>query len=650
MSTCSKILIVDDEPRMCESLRVLLSSQEYEVHTAHSGRDALGQLGDAHFDLAVLDVFMPDMNGHDLMEHILRENGDTLVIMITGNATVDSAVTALKRGAYDFIKKPFEFDEFLTTIQNALEQKRLEHAAHEIHGKLARSEERYQYLVRNSPDIIYTLDPEGRFTFVSDAAQTLLGVHASELIGRHYNEMIAEEDLERCRWHVQERRTGERATKGVELQLKAGTNGGTRLLVGELKSTGMYEQANGPESRQYVGTHGVIRDISRRKQLEVRLEQAGRAEALGTLASGIAHNFNNLLQAIQANASLCLLDMDPESKHYERILDIVQFVDSGAQLTRQLLGFALGQKANVQKRDLNELVHNTATLFAKTRKEIVLHQNLHADLWAAEVDDQQIEQVLMNILVNAWHAMPNGGDLYVETRNVNLEPDIVAQYGLEAGPFVQIRIRDTGVGMDEEVKQRVFEPFFTTREVGEGTGLGMASAYGIIQRHRGLIYVDSEKGQGTTCSICLPAISKGNVEPPSHSSPANIAPGGETVLLVDDDEPVLLTAQELLQALGYTVLAAKSGPEALDLYQERWKEIDLVILDLVMPGMDGGAVFDALKEINPNVTCLLSTGHGLEGPAGEVMKRGCAGYLQKPFDLQTISQEIRKALESKKDA
>ena len=637
MNPSPKILIVDDEPRMCESLKVLLSGQAYEVQTAQSGREALGRLSENRFDVAVLDVYMPDMTGHELMERILHEDRSTLVIMITGNASVDSAVTALKRGAYDFIKKPFEFDELLKTVQNALEQRRLQHQTREMIGKLARSEEQHKYLVQNSPDIIYTLDPEGRFTFVSDAAETLLGVEAPGLIGRRYDEVVAEEDLERCRWHVCERRTGERATKGVELRIQAPVNGGKKpegeaALIGELKSTGLYEQTNGPESRHHVGTHGVIRDISRRKQLEARLEQAARAEALGTLAGGIAHNFNNILQAIQGNASLCLLDTAPSSKQYERCRNIVRYVDNGADLTRQLMGFAKGGKPETRLTDLNDLVHRSSALFAKTCKEVQIHEDLHDGLWAAKVDGKQIEQVLMNVLVNAWHAMPGGGDLYVETANVNLGPETLEPYGLQPGPFVRIRIRDTGVGMDEETRQRVFQPFFTTREVGQGTGLGMASAYGIVQQHGGLIYVESRKGQGTTCSICLRAL-------PEKTAATH------TILLVDDEDIILETSGELLKKLGYKVISAQSGPEALDLFQSQWKEIDLVILDLVMPGMDGGQVFDALKAIHPEAKCLLSTGHSLEGRAGDVMKQGCAGHIQKPFDLETLSSKVRNALE-----
>jgi two-component system cell cycle sensor histidine kinase/response regulator CckA len=418
-----RILVVDDEPRMCESLKMLLGAQGHEVRTTHSGREAQRLLGGEIFDVVLLDMVMPDMDGQRLMDYINGRDAETCVIVITGHASVDSAIGALKRGAYDYVRKPFEFDELTTTVRNALDRRRLRRENRLISGKLQLSEERYRYLVENSPDIIYTLDREGRFTFISRAVERLLGYRSEALIGRHYGEIIYEEDLDKARWFFNERRTGERAAGGVELRLKgANGHGGERSyevrhLTIELKSTGVYDEAGG---KRYLGTHGVARDISDRRRLEAQFQHAQKMEAVGTLAGGIAHDFNNLLMGIQGYTSLMLLKIDPHHPHYEKLRNIEKYVQSGAELTKQLLGFARGGKYDVKATDVNDLVHTTAHMFGRTKKEIRIHETYQDGLWPAKADPGQVEQVLLNLFVNAWQAMPGGGDLYLETANVTL--------------------------------------------------------------------------------------------------------------------------------------------------------------------------------------------------------------------------------------
>jgi PAS domain S-box-containing protein len=649
MHQSPRILIADDEPRFCESLRLLLSSHGYQISTTTSGFEAQTLLSSHEFDLALLDLVIPDINGHQLMEYINYHCPETMVIVITGNGSVESAVSALRQGAYDYLRKPFEYEELLTTVQNALNQKRLKCEKDIINGKLELSEDRYRSLVQNSPDIIYTLDTDGNFTFINDAVERILGFQTDELLGNHYTAVVHEEDLEKAKWTFNERRTGPRATSGVELRLKCSKNGehiepdGNNHVTVELKCTGMYDQLTSQKTKVFLGTHGVARDISVRKRLVAQLQQAQKMEALGTLAGGIAHDFNNLLMVIQGHISLMLLKSDSTHPHYERLKSIQECIQSAATLTSQLLGFARGGKYDVKPMDVNAVVRKTARMFGRTKKEIVILERFGKNIWPVEADLGQIEQVLLNMYLNALQAMPAGGELELRTRNVVFEEFSPRPFGLEPGDYVRISVSDNGLGMDEKTQLRIFEPFFTTKEMGRGTGLGLASAYGIIKNHKGVIEVESRQGAGTTFHIYLPA-SKRALEKGEDFS-EGLVKGSETILLIDDEARFLDVGKGLLEALGYTVMTAGSGKEAIEVYQASGDKIDIVLLDMVMPGFGGGETYDALKKIDPNVKVLLATGYSAAGQATEILKRGCNGFIQKPFSISALSEKLREILE-----
>ncbi|HIE55981.1 MAG TPA: response regulator, partial [Chromatiaceae bacterium] len=260
-------------------------------------------------------------------------------------------------------------------------------------------------------------------------------------------------------------------------------------------------------------------------------------------------------------------------------------------------------------------------------------------------DENQLSQALLNILINAWQAMPDGGNIYIETRNTTLDTTHIRTLDIKPGRYVRISISDTGIGMDEAVQQKIFEPFFTTKEMGRGTGLGLASSYGVIKNHGGAIDFGSQPGKGTSFYIYLPA-SAATAAPGWEPSVAldNIATGTETILLVDDEQVILDVNAPLLEKLGYVVLTARSGRDAIDIYRRRSDEIDLVVLDMIMPDLGGRDVFDRLKSICPDVKVLLSSGYSLTGQAESILARGCAGFIQKPFDVEKLSREVRQAL------
>ncbi|HQB31033.1 MAG TPA: CHASE4 domain-containing protein [Syntrophales bacterium] len=391
---------------------------------------------------------------------------------------------------------------------------------------------------------------------------------------------------------------------------------------------------------------GELELVEERKQkMEESLRQSQKMEAIGCLAGGIAHDFNNLLMGIQGHATLARMNLDPSESAREDMEAIESLVSSGAGLTRQLLGYSRGGRYEVKPLKLNDLAHQTAVLFGRTRKEIVIHEQHEAGSWTIKADRGQMEQVLMNLFVNAWQAMPGGGPLYLGTRNVFLDREHAATYLVRPGRYVKLSMTDAGVGMDEKTRQRVFEPFFTTREMGRGTGLGLATVYGIVKGHNGAITVYSEKGRGTTFNIYLPASDKLSEE--EVKPPADVDGEGETILVVDDEPAVLHVTETILERLGYRVRSAQSGPEALRIYEASEYGIDLVVLDMIMPGMGGGETFERLKEMNPKVKVLLASGYSLNGEAEQIFKKGCRGFLQKPFTKGELSRKIRQILEDK---
>ena len=452
-------------------------------------------------------------------------------------------------------------------------------------------------------------------------------------------------DLEKAADATEKLKSQGAATFEMALRTKDG-----RYIPTEYSASLLRDRTGAPK---YIVASG--RDISRRKvaeeekqKLRIQFHQAQKMESLGTLAGGIAHDFNNLLMGIQGNASLVLLDVEKGSGHREMLNNIEKYVQRGVDLTRQLLGLARGGKYEVRPTDMNKLIQSSAAMFGRTKKEIRIHGTYKEKLWTVDVDQGQMDQVLLNIFVNAWHAMPAGGDLRIETGNITLGEDDARTHGLDPGKYVRISIADTGTGMVPSVRQRAFDPFFTTKGMGHGTGLGLAASYGIIKNHDGTIEVESEIGKGSTFQIYLPASAKAS--DPDKSTESKPVRGNDTILIVDDEEMVLDVATQMLTALGYRPLTAMSGREAVDVFFRNRENIHMVILDMIMPDMSGGDVFDRLKSIAPDIKVLLSSGYSIDGQASEIIARGCSGFIQKPFKLNLLSAKIREILDGTHDS
>lgn len=480
----------------------------------------------------------------------------------------------------------------------------------------------------------------GEILYINNYSAELLGYSVDELTGRTYDLLLDAEELYTLAAIINElKQYGSFAAREVWHRHKDGHK------IPMLISGTIIKNARGKP--HFVAGTGI--DISmlkeserEQKQLEIKLQQARKMEAIGTLAGGIAHDFNNLLMGIQGNTSLLLLESGKDSPSYEKLKNIEYSVKSGSNLTKQLLGFARSGKYEVKVTDLNELAGRTSSLYGQTQKGITIHEKYN-HVWTVEVDQVQIEQVLLNIYVNAWKAMPDGGDLYIETDNIMLNQDFIRPYKVKHGRYVKLSITDTGIGMDAATRERIFEPFFTTDEIGKGAGLGLASAYGIIKNHSGIIDVYSEKGIGTTITIYLPASDKKIIK---EAAPVQgIVKGSETILLVDDEEIILDVAAKIMSKLGYKIFKARTGKEAIDIFKEKSNEIDLVILDMIMPDLNGGETFDRLKAMDPDVKVILSSGYCVEGQATAILERGCNGFIQKPFNVKEFSSKIREVLD-----
>ena len=506
---------------------------------------------------------------------------------------------------------------------------------------LRKSEEKYRTILESIEEGYFETDLDGHLTFFSSPFAKILGYERSQLIGvntRQYTTPETVEKMDRITEQLLQTGTPENVTSYDIIRPD-----GEKVLL-ELSYSILVEPAEGP-----IGFKGVLRDVSTRRKaeeekhrLESQLQQAQKMESIGTLAGGIAHDFNNILMGIQGNASLMLLKIDSEHPNFEKIKNIETYVQNGTTLTKQLLGFARRGKYLVKATDLNEIIEKSSALFARTRKEIQVHTNLDKSIWTVEVDRGQIEQVLLNLYVNAWQAMLDGGDLYLNTENVTLDRSYVKPYRVEPGRYVKISVTDTGMGIDKETQKRIFEPFFTTKEMGRGTGLGLASVYGIIKSHGGYINVYSELDRGTTFTIYLSASGKEAVE--DAALIADIVKGSGTILLVDDEKMILAVGRELLEELGYTVLPAMSGQEAIDIFQEQQDKISMIIMDMVMPGLSGSETFNRLKEIDPDVKILLSSGYSVDGQASDILKRGCDGFIQKPFNMNQLAVKIKNIM------
>ncbi len=495
------------------------------------------------------------------------------------------------------------------------------------------TESKFRFIFDFSPQAIALTEIEtGRLVNVNDKFCELTKYNREEVVGLTTTEVGFYDNEDRIRFIKALHRSGE--VNGLEMNFKA-KDGST---LNALMFSKVIRIADAP----FILT--IFLDITEQKQLKKQLQQAQKMESIGTLAGGIAHDFNNLLMGIQGRTSMMFLDIDFNHPHFEYLKEIEYYIKNATHLTKQLMDIAKSGKYEVKPTDINEIITNSSEMFRQTKKELIIQKKCQSDIWTVEVDQPQIEQVLLNLYVNAWQAMSGTGKLLLQTQNVTWHADDVKPYGVEPGRYVKIAVTDNGAGIDEAIQHKIFDPFFTTKEVNRGTGLGLASASSIIKSHGGVLNVHSKPGKGSTFNIFLPASDKKLAKKENFNK--KVLTGAETILLVDDEDMILYVGRDLIEKLGYKVLIAKSGKEAIKIYKKCRKQIDIVIMDMIMPEVGGEDLYNKLKKINPDIKVLLSSGYDSNGLARRILSRGCNGFIQKPYKIKDLSLEIRKILDN----
>lgn len=492
--------------------------------------------------------------------------------------------------------------------------------------------------VDQAAESVIISDKRGTIQYVNPAFERLSGFTKDDIVGRNFRVLKSDthnEEFYREMWGT----------------INSGTvwagQIGNRMKDGSLRQ---FETTISPirdNSGAIVSFVSVNRDVTQEAALEAQLLQAQKMEAVGTLAGGIAHDFNNLLQVIRGYTEVLLHGVNEDPSNYEALQKIYRSAKRGAELTRQLLTFSRKVQSERRPLDLNQEVEQVKNLLERTIPKMI-EIELHLDKAPAIIsaDPVQVEQALMNLAVNAMDAMSEGGKIIIETERAILDEEFCKTHlGARPGEYVLLTISDTGHGMDKEILEHVFEPFYTTKEVGKGTGLGLAMVYGIVKTHEGYILCYSELGSGTTFKIYLPALVQSGHWREAGEGEDQLKGGDETILLVDDEEYIRELGVELLSDVGYEVLTATDGESALQLYRKEQHRIDLVILDLVIPGMGGKKCYEEILKINPQAKILIISGHSVNGPGKEAMEAGARGFVGKPFDVSHMLKAVREILD-----
>jgi len=504
-----------------------------------------------------------------------------------------------------------------------------------------RSEQRCHTIIETSHDAIWTLDRQGLFTFCNRRAEEFIGYTRSEVIGSSFVLFIKPEDLPTIQRVFAETLVGISHTYEVRVHGKDG-----RTLTLAVNSVPLYEDD------VVVGAVGLGRDITGQKGVEednriwkAQFLQAQKMESVGRLAGGVAHDFNNMLTVIIGQAGLVLDQLDAESPIREDLKTIEEAAQRSADLTRRLLGFARLQMISPKVVDLNVTISAMLKMLRRLIGEnIELAWIPGVDTWPVKVDPSQIDQILANVVVNARDAIAGVGSVTIKTANVVLDETFRESHaGCTAGQYVLLAVGDTGGGIDEETLRHIFEPFFTTKPTGKGTGLGLATVYGIVKQNNGYLDVSSELGRGTTISVYLPRSEAKVVEQPLAVD-RQVLRGTETILLVEDEGAILNLARTALERQGYTVLAARTPFEGLTLAGGHSAQIHLLITDVVMPKMNGREFRDNLDTLKPGSKCLFMSGYGANMLTDDGVLDEGVNFLQKPFSVSTLVDKVREVL------
>ncbi|MEE4299650.1 MAG: response regulator [Pseudomonadales bacterium] len=637
------LLIIDDDLRHRESVARLVSDAGHEVVGIGAGADAATLLeGCESVDLLLLDLHMPVVDGYDVLTTLRGHDASPAVIILTGRADDADTRRLLRLGADDFLVKPYEPALLLSSISEVLARRAREQATTQLLERVRESDQLYRFLVEQSPDVIYTLDAEGRFSFVSSSAEAVLGRRPETLLGEHWSILFAPGERERARYRFDDRRTGERATRDLELRL-AGDDL-TKPHWIQISATGLYSP-DGPDAKRFDGTYGVVRDVTaaraqedERVRLEGQLEQARRLEAIGQLAGGIAHDFNNILASMIGYAELAQMDTPEDGPVHQYLNEVVDAGHRARDLIAQLLNFSRSESGEARAVNVRRQVDDVARML---RAVIPTSVSIDIDTDQSDatirIDPVQFQQVLLNLLINARDAVGSNGRIRIgirEARNVGpLQCSASGEFF--SGDYVELEVADDGVGIAPDLLSHLFQPLVTARPSGSGTGFGLALIRSIVHRNSGHIVVESTRGEGTSFRIYLPRTDECVAEPVEETR-RTPAPSSRQahVVVVDDEASVANFLRELLEHAGHRTTVFNDPETALGWLEQHITDVDLVISDQTMPRMTGLQLAEKLSRLRRELPVILCTGYGHE--AASPGRPGIAAVLPKPFEIREM--------------
>jgi len=610
---------------------------DFEMETVATQEELVRKLRDDTFDVALADYRLPGWTGVDVLALIKQLGLDLPLILVTGTLGDALAVECFKLGVTDYVLKD-QLGRLPMAIHRAQEEKALRKAEKRAVEALRESEARFRGIVDNAAYGIYWVTIGGEILHANPAFVQMLGYESVQELSAMKNSENFFRDPDVRKNLVGAFLKSGRVDARVEWKRKDG-----RIITVRLNGRRITDP-----TRPEVCIETMVEDITEKLALEKQLVQAQKFEGIGQLAGGIAHDFNNMIGAILGWADLGSEEAEPGSRLHRHFEKVRQQADRAAALTRQLLAFARRQILEPRNMDLNHTVTETLSLLEKIiGSNIEIKTKLAPDLSAVRADPTQLEQVLMNLCINARDAMPGGGCLTIETSNTSFDERYCAtQPFAHPGRYVMLSVSDTGTGMDAVTLDRIFEPFFTTKEVGKGTGLGLATAYGVTRQHGGFVQVYSEVGLGSRFCVFLPFSS---ASPDAASGqPEDSAPvrgGTETVLIVEDHEGLREIARETLESQGYTVVLATDGEQAVREFQSRRNQIDLVLLDVVLPKLNGPEAYARICAVKPQVPVIFATGYSPDIALLEKVQQQGLPVLQKPYAPQDLARKVRETLD-----
>jgi len=602
--------------------------------SAESMRTAAPKLASEKLDAVLLDTHVCDFKMLAAMAEMRAHGGLLPTVVLVSQKEEELGKQSLNEGAAEYLVKETLNQELLRrTLRYAIQLGRAQ--------KVARGcEQRFHDLFENTKDILFTLDLDGNITSLNKSGEEVIGLPRNEAFQNNIKSLVAPEHHGVCR-EMMQRILNEEALPHFEIQLIR--KDGQRVV---LEASALPIRSGGKKE----GVQGIARDVTERRHMENVARQSQKLEAIGRLSGGLAHDFNNLLCVIIGHTEVLSERLSSNDPAINNVNQIKKAADSASALTRQLLAFSRKQVFHPQALDLNSIVVDTEKLLGRLIGEHVeLFTSLDPMLGQVFADPVQIEQVLMNLVLNARDAMPQGGKLTIETLNVNLEEKHESKHSLiPAGSYVLFAVTDTGCGMDEETQNRIFEPFYTTKELGKGTGLGLATVYGIVKQSGGFIWVYSECGRGTTFKVYLPRVGSLPMLLRPSKQVMGIQSGTETILLVEDAEPLRALIKEILTNCGYKVLEAENGNEAVRIARDFSGAIHLLLTDVIMPGMGGEQLAAKLSHFLPEMKVLYMSGYPNDGIVRSGFLANGVALLEKPFTREILARNVRQVLDEER--